>query len=199
MQLDLCFEFDDTHGKLDHAQPQRVELRGAPGRAALLRGDQGENRIASCRNAPEPPSIASLECSRSIIAPFFHHHALDVVGYPSFWRALITSIPAWWFDAGEPVQVEIDDRLQRLGGRAAVQAVRKHVQPGSILYLQRKQIGHGIAPPLWTGASIRWSAIANDGRLLGHSDAVTGLPLGIAERAFAVGSTILGHVPIPVT
>jgi len=34
MQLDLGFEFDDAHGQLDQAQPQGVELDGAPGRAA---------------------------------------------------------------------------------------------------------------------------------------------------------------------
>ncbi len=32
-------------------------------------------RIASSRNAPEPPGIASLECSHSIMASFLHHHA----------------------------------------------------------------------------------------------------------------------------
>jgi len=34
VQLDLSFHLDDSHGELDQAQPQRVELRGAPGRAA---------------------------------------------------------------------------------------------------------------------------------------------------------------------
>jgi len=42
---------------------------------SMLRGDQGENRIASSKNAPKPSSIASLECSRSIIALFRQHHA----------------------------------------------------------------------------------------------------------------------------
>ena len=32
--LHLGFQLDDAHGQLDQAQPQRVDLEGAPGRAA---------------------------------------------------------------------------------------------------------------------------------------------------------------------
>jgi len=56
----------------------------------LRRGDQGENRIASSVDAPEPRMIASSECSRCLILVLPLPH-----DYPSSSLPLLPQRPAY--------------------------------------------------------------------------------------------------------
>jgi len=56
----------------------------------LRRGDQGENRIASSVDAPEPRMIASSECSRCLILVLPLPH-----DYPSSGLPLLPQRPAY--------------------------------------------------------------------------------------------------------
>ncbi len=47
----------------------------------------------------------------------------------------ITSIAAWWFKAGEVVEIEIDDGLQSFAGRGVAQPVRQGLGPCGIVGL----------------------------------------------------------------
>ena len=64
-------------------------------------------------------------------------------------------------DVGEDIKIEIDDGLESLGGGAVAKAVGQGVAPGGVFGLQGEQFGDCVAPSLWSGASIRRSAIAD--------------------------------------
>jgi hypothetical protein len=63
-------------------------------------------------------------------------------------------------DVGEDVKIEIDDRLESLGGGAAAKIIGQGVAPGGVFGLQGEQFGDGVVPSLWSGASVGRSAIA---------------------------------------
>ena len=52
--------------------------------------------------------------------------------------ASVAAVAAWRVDAGQGFQVEIDDRLQRLGRRGALQRLGQCLEPGSVVGLQRE-------------------------------------------------------------
>jgi hypothetical protein len=64
-------------------------------------------------------------------------------------------------DVGEDIKIEFDDCLQSLCGGAVAKAVGQGVVPGGVFGLQGEQFGDRIMPSLWSGASIRRSAIAD--------------------------------------
>jgi hypothetical protein len=64
-------------------------------------------------------------------------------------------------DVGEDVKIEIDDRLESLGGGAAAKIIGQGVAPGGVFGLQGEQFGDGVVPSLWSGASVGRSAIAD--------------------------------------
>jgi hypothetical protein len=86
-------------------------------------------------------------------------------------------------DVGKDVKIELDDGLQCLGGGAVAEAVRQGVAPGGVFGLQGEQFGDCVTPSLWSGASIRRSAIADRWwRLLGlPTGTISGLSFGVAE------------------
>ena len=86
-------------------------------------------------------------------------------------------------DVSEDVKIELDDGLESLGGGAVAKAVGQGVAPGGVFGLQGEQFGDGVVPSLWSGASIRRSAIADQRwRLLGlPTGAISGLSFGVAE------------------
>jgi hypothetical protein len=75
--------------------------------------------------------------------------------------ASIASKPTRRFDVGEDIKIEFDDGLESLGGGAVAKTVGQGVVPGGVFGLQGEQFGDGVAPPLWSGASIRRSAVAD--------------------------------------
>jgi hypothetical protein len=64
-------------------------------------------------------------------------------------------------DVGEDVKIELDDGVQCFGGGAVAEAVGHGVAPGGVFGLQGEQFGDRIVPSLWSGASVRRSAIAD--------------------------------------
>ena len=57
------------------------------------------------------------------------------IGNSSVHFDLITSIAAWWFKAGEVVEIEIDDGLQSFACRGVAQPVRQGLGPCGIVGL----------------------------------------------------------------
>ena len=70
----------------------------------------------------------------------------------SSWAGSISAKAARWLDGAEFVEIEIDDRLQRLAGGAVVQRFGQRVEPGSTLRLNDKEFGDGVAPSLGSRA-----------------------------------------------
>jgi hypothetical protein len=105
------------------------------------------------------------------------------------------------FDVGEDVKIELDDRLQCLGGGAVSEAVGQSVAPRGVFGLQDEQFGDRVTPSLWSGASIRRAAIADlRGRLLGlPACAISGLSLGVAEGTVTVRLAASWHGVFSVT
>jgi hypothetical protein len=64
-------------------------------------------------------------------------------------------------DVSEDVKIKFDDGLESLGGGAVAKAVGQGVAPGGVFGLQGEQFGDRVVPTLRSGASIRWSAIAD--------------------------------------
>ena len=64
-------------------------------------------------------------------------------------------------DVCEDVEVEFDDGLESLGGGAVTKAVGQGIAPSGVLGLQGEQFRDRVVPSLWSGASIRRSAIAD--------------------------------------
>ena len=79
-------------------------------------------------------------------------------------------------------EVEVADRVQRLGGGAVLQVLRQSVQPGGILTLQRGQLGDSVAPTLGATAAIKGSPCPNWRCSRGPSSATARLALGVGNR-----------------
>ncbi len=60
----------------------------------------------------------------------------------------VAAITAWRLNAGERLQVEINDDLQSLRRGGVAQRVRQGLKPSGIASLQGKQLGHGVVPAL---------------------------------------------------
>jgi hypothetical protein len=56
------------------------------------------------------------------------------------------------FDVGEGVKIELDDRLQCLGGGAVAEAFGQGVAPCAVFGLQDEQFGDCVPPSLRSGA-----------------------------------------------
>src|SRR5271154_2211377 len=104
-------------------------------------------------------------------------------------RPSISSVTAWRHDVGEFIEIEIDNRLQSRGGRTVSEVVRKCVAPGGVFGLQGEQLGDGIAPALWPGASVGRSSIVDHRHRLLHlvAGAIAGLAFGVAKRVLILG------------
>ena len=66
----------------------------------------------------------------------------------------ITTVSTRWHDGSEFIEIEFDDGLQCLGGGTVAKAVGQGVAPGGVFGLQGEEFGDGVAPSLWSGASI---------------------------------------------
>jgi hypothetical protein len=97
--------------------------------------------------------------------------------------ASIASKAARRLDIGKSVEIEVDDGLQCLCGGAVAEAFGRCVSPGGVFGLQGEQFGDRIVPSLWSGTSIRRSAITDQRcRLPGvPAGAISGLSFGVAE------------------
>jgi hypothetical protein len=114
---------------------------------------------------------------------------------------LITAKSPRWPDTGEVIEVEIDDRLKRLGGGAVAQAFGQGVGPSGILGLQNKEFSDGISPALWTTAAVCCRPAADCGRglLCLPTSTVACLSFGIAEGLLGFGLTASWHSLFTVT
>ena len=61
---------------------------------------------------------------------------------------LITPVTAWRLDVSKGRQVEIDDGFERVGCRAALEAIGECSEPLGVLSLQREQCADGVTPTL---------------------------------------------------
>ena len=104
---------------------------------------------------------------------------LDVV------RVSVPAEAAWWFDCVEFGQVEVADRLQRIGDGAVLQADRQSLQPGRMLSLQRGQFGDSVPPTLGATAVVDQST-GPDHRRTSSSTSGTAacLTFGIGQGPF---------------
>ena len=131
---------------------------------------------------------------RSTTASVKRHRELTPLRHqeltPCFpWRERsIATVAAWRFGAGQRVEIEIDDGLQRFGHSSFMEALGKRVEPSAILGLQREQLGDGIPPASRAIASICTPGGSDDARRFhcATAGAISGLSLGVAERLFAV-------------
>jgi hypothetical protein len=100
------------------------------------------------------------------------------VGEPRFRCGATLSVApktARRLDAGQFVEIEIDDRLQCLAGRAIAQCLGDRVEPRRILSLEPEECGDGGVPLLWsTGPADRLPRVPR------WRCAVVGLALAIA-------------------
>src|SRR5271168_1029103 len=71
----------------------------------------------------------------------------------------ITSKSAWWFDRGDGIEIEFDDRSQRLSGSRVAQSLRHRLPPCGAFRLDNDQLGGRIVPPLRAGATVRGAAV----------------------------------------
>src|ERR1700722_16421783 len=111
-----------------------------------------------------------------------------------------TSVPAvaaWWLDLGQRGEVEIGDRLERLGHGSAAQAVRQRLQPIDTLGLDPQQRVGCVIPALNAAASIDWSAGSDHDvrRWLQVARAIASLALGVALRMLALWFLTSRHGP----
>jgi hypothetical protein len=60
----------------------------------------------------------------------------------------ISAIPAGWLDGSEFVEVDFDNRLQRLTGSAVAEGLGQRLEPGSTLRLYGKEFTDRVAPAL---------------------------------------------------
>jgi hypothetical protein len=95
---------------------------------------------------------------------------------------LITPVTAWRLNVSEGRQVEINDGFERVGCRAALEAIGECCEPVGVLSLQREQCADGVTPTLGAAASIGRSARSGDGRGRFHllAGAIAGLAFGVA-------------------
>src|SRR4029077_15747669 len=92
-------------------------------------------------------------------------------------------------------QVEIDDGFERVGCRAALQAIGECSEPPGVLSLQREQCADGVTPTLRTAASIGRTARSGDRRGRCHllARAIAGLAFGVAQRVITGRFTAPRH------
>ena len=75
-------------------------------------------------------------------------------------RGLTTSL----MHAGERgIEIEFDDRSQRLSGWRVAQSLRHRVPPCGAFRLHSDQLGGRVVPPLRAGATVRGAAVTDDG------------------------------------
>src|SRR5271166_4732816 len=70
----------------------------------------------------------------------------ESVGGTGSGRSSVVAEPAWWVNCLEFTELDIADRLQRIGQRTILQVGRQRVQPFGILSLQRSQLADGVRP-----------------------------------------------------
>src|SRR5574337_1449816 len=97
----------------------------------------------------------------------------------------ISAEAARWNDRLELGEVEIADRLQRLGGGAVLEVLWHGFQPGGVLTLQHGQFGDGVAPTPGAAAVIEGPPYPDCRRAGLPSGATARLALGVGHRPLA--------------
>jgi hypothetical protein len=98
----------------------------------------------------------------------------------------------------ELIEVEIEDRLQRLPGGGVAQGLGQRFEPLRVLALEGDQFGHGVAPTLMAAAAIPGSspgirpAVADD-RRASLARPIARLPFGAGKRLVALRLASSGH------
>src|SRR5262249_15076519 len=101
------------------------------------------------------------------------------------WFGLARREAARRFDGADLVEVEIEDRLQRLAGSGVAERLGERLEPLRVFALQSDEFGHGIAPALMAAAAIGRTAAAGDAGP-GKPAAQSGPPLRTRETPPAV-------------
>src|SRR5208337_5159367 len=96
-------------------------------------------------------------------------------------RGSISAEAARRNDCLEFSEVEVADRLQRLGGGTVLEVLWQGFQPGGIVTLQRGQLGDSVAPTLGATAVIKWSPYPDCRCPRGPSSTTACLALGIGQ------------------
>ena len=94
-------------------------------------------------------------------------------------------------------QIEVADRVQRLGGRRVLKRLWQGGEPGFVFGLQHDQLGHRVVPAPGTTAAIGGASGAYDGAARPPGRATTSLPLGVAHGSIADRLTRHAH-PLPL-
>jgi hypothetical protein len=117
------------------------------------------------------------------------------------WVWSVASVSAWRFNGGEFVEVDIGNYLQSVGGRGGLEAIGDRLGPGGVFSLERNQLGNGVMPPLWPGAPVSRSLVANHrgGCLSLDAGTIPCLPFGTAERVVALWRSASWHDLFSVT
>jgi hypothetical protein len=106
-------------------------------------------------------------------------------------------------DGLEFSEVEIGDGLEGFGRGCVAEAVGQGIKPGDELGLQSEQLGDGVVPSLWPGASVGRPAIANpEDRcrvIVFVARAVARLTFSVAEGGLTFGLAASWHGMSSVT
>src|SRR5271166_4026108 len=105
----------------------------------------------------------------------------ESVGGTGSGRSSVVAEPAWWVNCLEFTELDIADRLQRIGQRTILQVGRQRVQPFGILSLQRSQLADGVRPTPGAAAMVGRATHADHRRVGRARGTVTGLALGIGH------------------
>jgi hypothetical protein len=94
---------------------------------------RGRSRCTATEHQEQPSGLRDFSdwgrCSQA--AFFFYRSSRSIVG-------LITPVTAWRLNVSKGRQVEIDDGFERVGCRAALEAIGKCREPVGVPSLQRK-------------------------------------------------------------
>ena len=107
------------------------------------------------------------------------------------WSWLIPAEAPRRLDGLEFVEIEVVDRLQRLGGGAVLKAFGQGLEPGPIFGLKGEQDSDGIMPASDPTAAVAGTPVMGYRCAHGAGGAISGLALGIAQGPVAEG--LAGH------
>ncbi len=157
-------------------------------------GPEGRAELRRCQSA-----FNIFQGTASNSFQFVGTVSVSLSGFEAVWS--IASVSAWRFDGGQFVEVDIGNGLESVGGRCALEGIRQRLGPGDVFGLECNQLGDGVMPSLWPGASVSRSPIANHrgGRLSFDAGAIPRLPFGAAERVVALWRSASWHGFFSVT
>ena len=96
----------------------------------------------------------------------------------------VSAEAARWNNRLKFTEIQVADRLQRLGERAVSQVVRQAFEPGCVFNLGFRETGDMIGPAPSPAAMIKRATHADDWFAGGARGTIAGLTFGVGHRCF---------------